>query len=326
MHVAEAKSKLGSRITWLCDSMENDLKHALGDAPNSEFILDADGQIVVVRDWSRPDLLRADLAKLVGEVLPITAVADIGMKPLAPPKTAPKGIVPRLELPGRMVPVKVTPVVRNAGRDEPFYVKLRAEMDPQMLRAGKGQLYLGFYLDPLYKVHWNNEAAPVRYEISAPAGVSITPAEGMSPEVTVPADADPREFLVSVEGELREPIQLTVKYFACDDAETFCKPVTQHYEILMTQDRDGGNRRTSARGNSSGRPGNAGQPPSTPMEERAEMMMQHHPLHRALDADGDGQISEEELASASQSILRLDRNRDGTVSAQELRPKPPRRR
>ena len=32
MHVAEAKEKLKSRFTWLCDSMTNDLKHALGDA------------------------------------------------------------------------------------------------------------------------------------------------------------------------------------------------------------------------------------------------------------------------------------------------------
>lgn len=60
MHVAEAKEKLGSKITWLCDSMENDLKHAIGDAPNSEFVIDAEGRIIVARIWSKPELLRAD--------------------------------------------------------------------------------------------------------------------------------------------------------------------------------------------------------------------------------------------------------------------------
>ena len=59
MHVAEAKRTLGSRIPWICDTMENDLKHALGDRPNSEFVVDPDGKIVVSRSWSSPSDLRA---------------------------------------------------------------------------------------------------------------------------------------------------------------------------------------------------------------------------------------------------------------------------
>ena len=70
MHVAEAKRTLGSRFSWICDSMDNDLKHALGDRPNSEFVVDPKGEIVVSRSWSSPNELREDLANLVGEVKP----------------------------------------------------------------------------------------------------------------------------------------------------------------------------------------------------------------------------------------------------------------
>jgi EF hand len=326
MHVQEAREKLGSRITWLCDSMNNDLKHALGDAPNSEFVIDPDGQIVISRRWSKPEELRADLAELVGEVSPVTTVADVGMKRLAPPGTAPKGVVPRMELPGRMVPLQVSPVFDASQAAEPFYVKLRAEVDQQFLRSDDGQLYLGFFLDPLYKVHWNNEAAPVRFEIDAPPGVQVTPTEFTAAEIEVPADADPREFLVTVEGKSELPITLTVKYFACDDAETFCKPVTQQYQIAMVQDRDGGSRRSSSgRSSNSRRPGGA-TAQSSQMNERREMMMKRFPLHNALDSDGDGEISAEELKSAARSLRQLDRNRDGRITADELRPSPTSRR
>ena len=40
MHVAQAEVQLGSRIPWLADAMTNELKHALGDMPNSEFIIE----------------------------------------------------------------------------------------------------------------------------------------------------------------------------------------------------------------------------------------------------------------------------------------------
>ena len=247
MHVAEAKKKIGSRFTWLCDTMANDAKHTLGDAPNSEFIISPHGKFVKVRRWSRPEELRADLEELVGKVAHPTSIADVGMKRLEAPKTAPKGIVARLRLPSGMTPIEVRPSTDLSSSPlplagtptlaDPLYVKLRAEVDSQYFRAGEGKLYLGFFLDPLYEVHWNNQVAPVAYEIDAPPGVTITPLKGHGPMVEEKADADPREFLVELSGESRDPIKLTVKYFACDDAETFCKPVTQHYLITLKRSR-----------------------------------------------------------------------------------------
>ena len=66
MHVAQAERQLGSRIPWLVDTMTNGLKHALGDMPNSEFIVDPDGRVAARRAWSDPTALRRDLKRIVG--------------------------------------------------------------------------------------------------------------------------------------------------------------------------------------------------------------------------------------------------------------------
>jgi hypothetical protein len=56
--------------------------------------------------------------------------------------------------------------------------------------------------------------------------------------------------------------------------------------------------------------------------------VRHHkimipPLVAALDADHDGTISAEELANASAAVKGFDKNNDGAVQLEELRPKPP---
>lgn len=323
MHVAEAKRTLDSRIEWICDSMDNELKHALGDRPNSEFVIDPDGKVVVARSWSSPNDLRKDLERLVGAVAKPTSVADLNRKPLPPPTKAATGVVERVTLPGSMSALKTTPVESKT----PHYAKLRAE-------SGGGKIYLGFYLDPLYKVHWNNKAAALTFSISAPDGVTVTPDSGKGPKVDVDADADPREFLIDVAGRSAEPLKVTVKYFACDDAETFCVPVTQEYLVSFERDRDGGNRRSfgggrSPGGRGGGRGGTGGRRPGGPQgglpnggqpESRMREMMNRIPVMAALDVDGDGKLSAKELATADKSLRKLDSNGDGELTSEEIRP------
>ncbi len=330
MHVADARKKLGSRFNWLCDTMANDAKHILGDAPNSEFLVGPDGKFIKVRRWSNPAELRSDLESLVGRVENPTTIADIGMKRLEPPQTAPKGLVPRLKLPGRMTSLKVQPstdavlsllpLLDNGVDALPLYVKLRAEVDPQYFQTGAGKLYLGFFLDPLYQVHWNNQVAPIAYEIEPPEGVEITPLQGRGPDVEAKADADPREFLLEISGTSLEPIRLAVNYFACDDAETFCKPVTQHYLVTLERDRDGGSRRSGGRppGEFAARSGRDAA--SRPGQLRASGDL----LLEAVDTDGDGILSTEELAHVAASLLKLDTNRDGKLTPDELVSEPSR--
>ncbi|MEM7478940.1 MAG: hypothetical protein AAF483_28490 [Planctomycetota bacterium] len=322
MHVAEAKRTLKTEIPWICDSMENDLKHALGDRPNSEFVVGPDGEVIIARQWSNPELLREDLAKLLGRSSTRTQVSDLDMRGPPPPEKAPTGIVPRVQTPGQMQPLIVEPQPSSASH----YVKLRAEM-------ARGQLYLGFFLDPLYKVHWNNEAPALQFEIEAPSGIRLETSKGSGPEVDAKADADPREFLIPYNGNSNQPLRVKVSYFACDDAETFCNRVEQEYLVTLERDRDGGSRR-AAGGRSRGRPGGQGgngfgpsggrgnPGPRTRGNPGAQMqqMLLRMPIYQVLDANGDGELSEAEIKAAPSKLKQLDRNRDGKISGQEFRP------
>ena len=47
------------------------------------------------------------------------------------------------------------------------------------------------------------------------------------------------------------------------------------------------------------------------------------PLTLALDANGDGELSAEEMAKAPEALKTLDRNKDGVLTGEEIFPKPP---
>lgn len=239
MHVKEAQRTLGSDVPWICDTMSNDLKHALGDAPNSEFVIDPEGKVVRVRSWSDPQQLRQDLEELVGPVPNPTRVFDLNLKKLPAPKIAAAGIVPRLERSRAMTALKIEPEIKEGG--QPFYAKLRAEADSELLRGGEGKLYVGFHLDPLYHVHWNNLVKPIHLEFKPAGEAKVTPATWDGPELKEPSDIDPREVLVEIStGGAKEPLELTVRYFACNDEQGWCKSIAQTYVIHFEEDRDGG--------------------------------------------------------------------------------------
>ena len=255
MHVAQAERQLGSRIPWIADAMTNDLKHALGDMPNSEFIIGPDGRVLLRRAWSDPRALRGDLERLIGPVEHPTRLSDLDMPSGPPVATVAKGIVPRVTPPGRMMTVKMEPDLDST--DLPFYTKLRADVDREFLRTGEGTLLLGFHIDPLYHMHWNNLAPPLTYEVRAPDGVRVTPASATFAQIDEPADADPREFLVDIDADdSAASFDLKVTYYACDDDNTFCIPVTQSYAISLQVDPDAG--RVFGAGRFGGRGGRGG--------------------------------------------------------------------
>lgn len=292
LHVAEAERTLGSGIPWIVDSMNNDLRHAIGNMPNSEYVVDGDGKILRMRAWSDPATLRADLEELVGPVDEATQISDLEMKTEPPPDLAPTGIVPRLEKEGRFAPLVVQPLLTQS--KHPFYVKLRAEADADLLREGKGQLYLGFFPDPVHQVHWNNEVTPMRYVLSPPEGVSASPETASGPEVEEDADADPREFLAVVDrGESDEPLRMEFHYYAC--SPKWCIPVSQSYDIRWERDAD------------AGRPIN-------------EMRRGGGFLSRLLEYDlnGDGRLVMDELPEPMQARFdRMDSNADGFLDAED---------
>ena len=239
MHVKEAQRTLGSRFTWICDNMDNEFKHAMGNAPNSEWVIDENNVIVRRRDWSSHRDLRKDLEELVGPIANPTRVEDLDLPTAPPTKAAASGVVERMQRQGRMMAVSITPI---QGEDkEPFYAKLRAEADRDLLENGEGQLYLRFMLDPLYDVHWNNLADGIQVEIETPDGVKVSPSTLKGPEVEVESDIDPREFLVDISGaEAGTVIKINTFYFACHDEQGWCKPISQSYEVRLERNRDGG--------------------------------------------------------------------------------------
>lgn len=315
MHVEEAELTLGGRVEWLADNMDNGLKSALGDVPNVEFVIDPDGNVVARRLWSNPTQLRADLERLVGPVENPTSVADLDLpRPEFARPTVATGVVPRVRPPGRMQPIQIIPT--SSKNDLPYYAKLRVEVTSAVISGGSGMLYLGFHLDPLYEVHWNNLAPQLEFAFNLiPDAVEVTPASAVFPDVEVKADADPREFLLEVKpggpwSEGHEPLELTVTYYACDNSNTWCIPLTQTYEIRLIVDRDGG-RVLSRAGGFPGRAGRGRRGGS--IDVMRERIM-------SWDTNEDGVIARSEVLEQQRenAFDRIDSNGDGVIEAEEL--------
>ncbi len=296
-HARQAEKQLGATIPWLVDDMENQLKHALGDRPNSEFIIDPQGVITHKRAWSHPAQVRKDLEQLVGSVERVTKEDEIVLQLELPLKTAAaRGITPRLKRP-KMQAIVVKPGIDPQGVT--YFAKLRAEADNDLLKSGSGQLYLGFHLDPFHDAHWNNLTNPLSYKLEVPEGVEIDKLTAEAAQVTAVSDADPREFLLNVHAwSDGKPIRLTVKYFACV-GETSCYSVRQEYELYLRRDRDGG----GARGEGAG---------YWDPEEFATRML-------AGDKDGDGKLNEKEVQGLVLPHFQdFDSNHDSLLDAEEL--------
>lgn len=295
-HVRQAMKQLGATVPWLVDPMDNRLKHALGDRPHSEFIIDPKGKVVRKLARSNPTKVREYLEELVGKVEKITKPEDLKLKsgaPLAQP--APTGVVARVRRAG-MFALVAQPKIDKDG--PPFYAKLRAEANISLLDEGKGKLYLGFHLDPIYQAHWNNLNKPLRFQLEVPDGVQLSKESAEAAAVKVPSDSDPREFLLDVEAwPADKTVRLTVTYSACTGED--CHVVQQVYVLRRQRDRDGG--KAAGTGFRALKP-----------EELIQQLMQG-------DKNGDGKLTKEE----SSSVLRprfdeFDRNQDGLLDGDEI--------
>ncbi len=292
----QASKQFGTQIPWVVDAMDNRLKHALGDRPNSQFIVDPSGVIVRKRAWSNPAAVREDLASLVGTAPTFTQLDDLklDLKETIKP-TAEKGVVTQVSRSG-MQPIMMQPEVTNSGHA--FLAKLRPEGDDSLLREGRGNLYLGFHLDPLHGAHWNNLVEPLKIEIEASDAFVTAQRELVASKPNVASDSDPREFLLHIEAWPNDlPITVIATYRTCVGEE--CLLLSDRYELKLNRDENGG----GARGRGPG---------LWTTEEFTGRML-------ADDRNRDGHLSQAEVSGLLlPHFQKLDRNGDQVLEASEL--------
>ena len=240
LHIREADRQLQTDWTWLADAEDNQLKHAFGNRNNSEFIIDPTGKIIVARDWSDADKLRADLGSLVGKPQTRTTIPDL-QRSTAPTRRSQnlvRGILEPLPAPEGARTVKTT----AAPSDDPYYIKLRADAGAELLSTGSGLLKLAFHIDPIHHVHWNNLAAPLQFTVSAAEGMTVFPTKSVAHKVeSHESDLDPREFMLDLaDSPAGSTITVDVTYFPCHDTEGWCKAVNQTFKVTLTPDPDAG--------------------------------------------------------------------------------------
>lgn len=314
MHVKEADRQLDTDWTWLADAPDNQVKQAFGNRNNSEFIIDPEGKIIRARTWSNVETLRNDLVELVGEVETPTTIADLDREP--------GGKALKLEIARNVVPRVPNPsgaqamVVQASESEQPYYVKLRVDAESSVIRSGEGQMKLGFHLDPIHQVHWNNLAEPLKYEFTSDNG-EITPAAAVGPEVEAEADYDPREFLVEISrADTTKPLTLTVSYFPCHDVDEWCKMVRQEFRIEFKVDQHAGRPRSSGRGGQMAGKGK-GKGPMPPGRSRGpdpKMLLSR------MDKNGDGKIAKSEAVGRMvERFSQMDSDEDGFVTVEEIK-------
>ena len=229
----------------------------------------------------------------------ITREEDLHLTLTLPPKSpAPHGVVKRIPRP-QMFPLIIEPQIDPKG--QPFFAKLRAEADSELLANGAGKLYLGFHLDPLHNAHWNNLRKPLSFKIEKVDNVKLDQWEASADAVSEASDADPREFLLTVQTwPDDQALRLAVTYFACVGEET-CHTVRQEYVLRRRRDVDGGR----ARGTGAG---------FWDPEEFARQLFRG-------DANKDGKLTRSEVVGiVLPHFQKLDTNQDGFLVLEELQP------
>lgn len=307
-----ARTKLGTKVPWIADTMEDDIRIGLRSGSYSVFLISPDGKVVYGADRIDARGLRNALSREVGMAKQHTLASDLSLPTISRPVKLENENTPlSVKRPEGLTILKITPTEPQ----ETYYVKLRAEADDALLETGTGRLFLGFYPDPIHEAHWNNLAPPMQYELSLPSGLVANPKTARALVGQGDSDSKPRQFWVDVSGEHSfEDIVLTLNYYACN--ADMCRALSQEYTISLEPE----NRGSRTYGMNKGKRG------ASKQSANSSQRMQR------LDLDKDGRVSFDEMymqmkskqgedfsrEKARQQFNRMDTNDNGYLSVEEV--------
>lgn len=312
LQVAEIKEKLETKVPWIVDTMEDDMRVGLRSGSWSVYLISPEGEIVYASGRIDAQGLRKALTKAVGSVNNETKTSDlnlptIGRNPRLVNEDSELGVF-------RPEGLSILTIVPSNPEDT-YYVKLRAEADDSLLSSGTGRLFLGFYPDPIHDAHWNNLTPPMKYKLTLPKNVVATPSEATAKKGPGDSDTKPRQFWVDISSDKPfDKIELKLDYFGC--TPSLCLALTHRYTIIMEEE----NRGSRTYGMNRGRVSNTNRNNSNARQ-----------LDR-LDANKNGVVSFDEMYNqmkkrnganfskkrAKLQFDRMDINKDGVLSAEEL--------
>jgi hypothetical protein len=235
LQLEEARIKLGTKVPWIADTLDDSIRLGLQSGPNSLYLISPNGEILAASSRIEGNTLREALAKYVGPVKHPTNPGELDLPRVSRQAQAVnEDSKLGVERPAGMTILSITPAEPN----ETYYVKLRAEADSNLMRSGTGRLFLGFYPDPIHDAHWNNLTAPMKYILQLPAGVTATPSEASAAKGSGDSDTEPRQFWVDVKGaHTGDEIELTLHYFGC--APGVCMALTHKYTLRIEATNNG---------------------------------------------------------------------------------------
>ncbi|MDZ8117237.1 hypothetical protein P9H32_01245 [Pontiella sp. NLcol2] len=308
-HTVVAKEQLSTVVPWLYDTMDNETAQQLMMENGAEvFIFSRSGEEVYAGSLADHSALRGKLTELSAPVTEPFNIETLSSPVMEPINMIKSQLVPRVKISQeeRFQPLKITPEQSRS----PYFVKARVEGSETLLESGNGKFYLGFHIDPLFNVQWNNLGESIKYQLTTPAGV-VAPSINSADRVTaVATDSEPREFILQARKlDLDKPLTLQVTY-SIHTREKRNIEVSQSYLIYLQKDPFGGE--------VFGR-----QIPVVSTEEaekdaHAQQVSAYRALLRKYDIDRNGTLTADEVIGRLHSnFQRIDKNSDGTIDTEE---------
>ncbi|GAF04006.1 thioredoxin domain-containing protein [Saccharicrinis fermentans] len=157
LQLTEARKKLKTKVPWIADTMDDDIRIGLRSGSWSVFLISPEGEVLYGSGRIDAKGLRSALTKAVGPPVHTTQASELNLPHIgrAPQLTNIDSEL-RVARPDGLTILNTTPSIA----EDTYYVKLRAEANDSLLKTGNGRLFLGFYPDPIHDVHWNNLLRP----------------------------------------------------------------------------------------------------------------------------------------------------------------------